>query len=443
MHDGGMLYSIVGNAPLQLSSVLELELYDKVEMDDGAVLKSSKASEKEYGALLQKQIGALHIGANAKRIDLNDKPYRKQAEAILPRLAEAATAFARAILTGAPVIVRFHNDGDGASGAIALYRAVACLQERFGISESAVAWRMNKRIAYSGEELDRDRMFFSPWKSIEKPVLLITDFGTSPESVQSLEAMQKIATVIVLDHHPPYPGFPRQAASLYLNSWDLGADSDFTAGLLSCLAAELLCKVDVEDLKDASLICDYSVYARDDATAKKNALILDFLTVSRSGSVKPAGMNAVLVDKERRDEAFVRASGMQEEALTESMKRIKSYKSRTGINVFVLDFGHISALNLEFPPLGRLSSVLQKRIESLNNQNTVTIVHSRYNISIRVSSDVSDRVKLLEAIARIKKSVDYELAGGGHVRAAGMSTDSTHMEEIIGRLLLELGVGSR
>ena len=46
MHDGGMLYSIVGNAPLQLSSVLELELYDKVEMDDGAVLKSSKASHR-------------------------------------------------------------------------------------------------------------------------------------------------------------------------------------------------------------------------------------------------------------------------------------------------------------------------------------------------------------------------------------------------------------
>ena len=441
-HDGDVLYSIIGDTPSQLRSVLELGLYDKITIDKDTAIKSSKADDQEYAALLQKQISAMHIDANAKHIDLKDKPYRAQAEAILPRLAEAATALAKAIVTGAPIVVRFHNDGDGASGAIALYRAVACLQARFGI-EASVAWRMNKRIAYGAEESGRDAMFFSPFKSIEKPVLLLTDFGTSPESVQALEAMHKTATVIVLDHHPPYQGFPRQAASIYLNSWDLGADSDFTAGLLSSLLAELLCKIDVEDLIDASLICDYSIYARDDDAARKTALILDFLTVSRTVSVKPAGMNAVLIDEDKRDDAYVRASSMQEEALAESMRKIKSYKSRTGVNVFVLDFGHIAALNLEFPPLGRLSSILQKRMESLNDQNAVTIVHSLRNISIRVSSSASDKVRLLDAIARIKKSVDYEVSGGGHVKAAGMSMDSSHMGEIIEMLLLELGVGRR
>jgi RecJ-like exonuclease len=440
---GGMQYSIIGDAPLQLCSVLELDLYDKVEIDNGVVLRRSKAGEQEYEALLQKQIGDMHIGANAKRIELKGRPYRAQAKALLPRLAEAAAVLARAIMTGAPVIVRFHNDGDGASGAIALYRAVACLQARFGIGEDAIAWRMNKRIAYSTEELYRDRMFFNSWKSVEKPVLLVTDFGTSPESVQALEAMQEIATVIVLDHHPPYQGFPRHVVSIYLNSWDFGAGSDFTAGLISCMLSELLCKTDVEDLKEASLVCDYSVYAKGDAVAKKDALILDFMTVSRSDSVKPAGMNAVLTDKEKRDEVFMRASNMQEEALTEGVKNIKSYRSGAGINVFVLDFGHIAALNLEFPPLGRLSSILQKHMESLNNLNTVTIVHSLSNISIRVSSDAADKVKILEVIARMKKSVDYELSGGGHVRAAGISVNSTHMSEIVNMLLLELGVERR
>ena len=438
-----MLYSVTGNVPLQLSSVLELELYDKVETEDGTVLKHSKASEKEYGALLQKQVRGLRIGANAKHIDMKDKPYRKQAEGILPVLSEAASALARAIVTGAPVIVRFHNEGDGASGAVALYRAAECLQSMFEIREPAFSWRMNRRIAYGTEEFDRDRMFFSQYRSIEKPVLLITDLGTSPESVQALEAMQKTATVIVVDHHPPYPGFPRNAASIYVNGWDHGADSDFTAGLLSCLLAELLCKVDVEDLKEASLVCDYSTYAKADAASKKDALILDFLTVSRLDSVKPAGINAVLTDKERRDEVFMRASGMQEEALAEGVRSVNRYRTRTGINVFVLDFGRIAALNLEFPPLGRMAAVLQKRLESLNSLNTVTIVYSRSNISLRVSGDIADKVRMLDVISRVKKSVDYEISGGGHIRASGMRVDSSRMQDTIDLLLAELGVEKR
>lgn len=444
MHDGAMLYSIMDSVSAQLSSALELELYDRVETgNDGTVLKQGKASAQEYEELLQKRIRAVRISANAKRIRLAGKPYRAHVKALLPKLSEAATAVARAMVSGAPMIVRFHNDGDGASGATALYRAAVGLQAKFGMSEAAIAWRMNKRIAYSTEELYVDRMFFNPCKSIEKPLLLVTDFGTSPESVQSLEAMKEIATVIVLDHHPPYKDFPRHAASIYINSWDFGADSDFTAGLLSSLLSELLCSVDVEDLKDASLICDYSIYARDDAEARKNALILDFMTASRAGNVKPASIDAVLMDKERREEVFTRANNMQEEALTEAMKRIKSYRSRAGINVFVLGFGHIAALNLEFPPLGRLTSILQKRMEALNNQNTVTVVHSLSNISIRVSGDIADKVKLLEVIRRMKSSVDYPMSGGGHMKASGISVESIHMSETIDALLRELGVEGR
>jgi RecJ-like exonuclease len=283
-------------------------------------------------------------------------------------------------------------------------------------------------------------MFFESWKSIEKPVLFVTDLGTSPESVQSLTAMQETATVIVIDHHPPYQGFPRSEASMYLNSWDLGADSDFTAGLLSCLLSEVLCKTDVEDLKDASLVCDYSVYARDDETARKNGLVLDFMTFGKPDSVSPAGMDAVLTNSEKRDELFARASRMQEEAIEEGIRRLKKYRSRDGVNVFVLDFGHIARLRLEFPPLGRFCSTLQRRLEDANDSNAVTVVYSLSNISIRVGGDVAGKVGLLEAIARIKSAVDYAVSGGGHMKAAGISVESSRMKETVDVLLSELGV---
>ncbi len=441
VQEGGALYSILGDELLQLNSILDLELYDNVVMKDGATASHGKASEQEYNALVDKHVNALHIDDNAKGIDLKDASYGAQAKAILPRLAEAAKVLARAIVTGAPIVVRFHNDGDGASGAIALYRAFACLQAKLGIGDAAIAWRMNRRIAYGAEELARDSMFFSSWKSVERPVLFVTDLGTSPESVHAFEEMNKIATVIILDHHPPYADFPRNVASIYLNSWDFGADSDFTAGLLSCLLSELLCRIDVEDLKEASFVCDYSVYARNDDNAKKNGLVLDFMTASKTTNAKPSSMNAVLMDKEKLNEVFMRARSMQEEAMTEALDKIKSYKSRTGINVHVLDYGHIAMLSLDFPPLGRLTSILQRQMEGRNNLNTITIVYALSNISIRVSKDVADKVKLLEVIARIKKSADYEISGGGHIKAAGMSTNSSHMKEMVGSLLLELGVG--
>jgi len=440
---GGTLYSVLGGAQAQVSSILGMELYDRIGIKEGTAIGTGRASEQEYKAMLQKSVRSLRINANAKSVEFGGKPYGAKAKAMLPRLAEAAEALARALVTGAPVVVRYHNDGDGASGAVALYRAVSGLQAKIGVIESAVSWRMNKRIAYGVDELYRDRMFFDMWKSVEKPVLYVTDFGTSPESVDSLRKMKETATVIVIDHHPPYAGFPRDAASTYLNSWDLGADSDFTAGLLSSLVSELLFKTDVEDLKDASLICDYSTYARDDENARRNALVLDFMTYSRTESASPASMNAVLTDKEKRDGTFMRANGMQEEALAEAMKRIKSYKSSAGVNVFTLDFGHIAALDLEFPPLGRLSSILQKRVEALNGMNAVTVVYALANISVRVSGKVADKVRLLDAIARLKSSVDYPVSGGGHMKAAGVSVDSSHMDEIVGRLLFELGVAAR
>ncbi len=439
----GVVYGLVGSTPAQSASISELALYDKVEAEGGMLIKTGTASAKEYRETLEKSIKALGLGANAKKLELAGRPYRAQAKLLIPRLIGAAAELAKALVSSAPMVVRFHSDGDGISGATALYRAISRMQEKLGAVEPAITWNMNKRIAYGEDELNEDRMFFGAWKSAERPVLLITDFGTSPDSVRALEALREAAVIIMLDHHPPYEGFPRSAASHYINSWDLGADSDFTAGLLSCLLAEILCDVDVEDLKAASLLSDYSTYAdKGSAAVSKTALILDFLAASGS-QVKPAGIDAVLGDRERRDETAMRAKSMQDEALAMGLKTMRSYRSRSGINVYVLDFGHIAKLGLDFPPPGRLGSILQRELESRNGANTVTIIYSKSRISVRISGGVVDSVRILDVIARIKKSADFEFSGGGHTKAAGIGAESSHIKDIVDTLLLELGVEKR
>jgi RecJ-like exonuclease len=445
------VYTIISDRIAQIKSSLVLDLYDRVSFDRSDVeLKEVRiegsAKKADYEDIIDACIGRIGIEKNAAAIDTKSVPYGKAIGKAMPELVGAARVLARCFLSGSPIIARFHNDGDGFSGATALYRALNDLQGRMFENERNVIWHMNRSIAYTLESAYEDDMLFGVYRSIEKPLMLITDFGTSPESMDAIGRMSGMCELVWLDHHLPYEGFPIENFAHYINAWSFGGDSNTTAGLIACVLAQVMSRVDIELLKQASLISDYSEYADlGNREAYKLALVMDFLTSGKSRydsqGATPKQLETITSDKQRFEEVFGFATKLLDDALAVGLKNIKSYRSGA-INVHVLDFGHVAKLGYSYPLPGRYSSKLQEHMEALNNGNTITVTHYGSYISIRESRDVSGKVKLLDIINRMKETGEAA-AGGGHSEAASIRIGGKNMEEVVRSLLTELGVRTR
>ncbi|MDE1871173.1 MAG: hypothetical protein KGI06_02950 [Candidatus Micrarchaeota archaeon] len=439
------IYNIIGQKALQTKSGIQLGLYDSVDMRDGKPASVRKLSDKAmYGQMLSESMQAVDIEANSSRIIAGGKKYWSVSGTIIERLKDAAHLLVKGFVAGAPIVVRFHNDGDGATGAIALHRALSELQERLFDGERSVSWSMNRSIAYTLESFYSDRMVFESYESAERPIVVITDFGTSPESLDAIRASQGVCDIIWLDHHMPYDGFPREMVTHYINSCDLGADSNFTAGLLSCIFAQVLAGVDVEDLKDAALVSDYSAYADfGNKDALRISIILDYITSRGSeADSKPRRMDAIIKDSGESERVFRHASELMDEAISYGIKNASTYINSDAVRICVLDFTPIARSRADYPLPGRYSSKLQSRLESINNGRTVTIVHYGNYVSIRVSSDIGEKVDILGIIERLKDMSHGLATGGGHRQAASIRTDREHIDETIRMLLAELGIGA-
>lgn len=445
-NSSGCTYTVVAAKVLQVQNGMQPELYDNVTVEKNIITIKGKAGKDAYNDLLAGYVQAADIEKNAKKMEsgLKGKEYERTALRMMPELKRAANLLLKGLVSGAPIVVRFHNDGDGAAGGIAIYRALADLQKKFFAKERAISWEMNRSIAYTLESFYADKMLFESYESIERPILVITDFGTSTESVEALRASQGLCETIWLDHHMPYEGFPRELAKHYINVCDFDGSSSFTAGLLACIFAQVLSDVDLEDVKEAALVSDYSIYANyKDEDAAKNSIILDYLTSSSNEMHhKPRQLDIILKDREKSESAFRRASGLLKEAIDTGIKNIRNYRNSEGINICLLDFGHIAKLRLDYPLPGRYSSRLQEKIERENNGKTITIVHYGSYISMRTSGDIHESINILEIIEKLKAATNGMVSGGGHPQAASIRTDKEHIKEVIRLLLSELGVQS-
>ncbi len=448
------LYTIISDKAINARSPLMLELGDVVTVNDinddmiGHVEQNGKASAEDYERTIAKAVDGLRIIDNIEEMKSAeiDKPYGKSFGMMSEPLHEAATLFARAYLSGAPIVVRFHHDGDGSSGAVSLYRALEKLKDGICIGHRGISWIMHRSVEYDAEAFYSDSLEFQNYQSLEKPMILIIDFGTAPGSEASIREAAKGYRLMMLDHHPMYDGFPKGQVTKYINPWEYGSDTNFTAGLLACLFAESICRVDTSDMRAASMISDFSSFAdREDKRGMRDAVILDYLTNvagrqdSSIGRLTPSYIEGVLKDKSRADEVFYTASNTMNEMLDLGVKSVHPYKCRNGITAFVLEFGIMPRNSSGYPLPGRYSSRLQERLESINGRSTITILYYGSYVTMRISKEISKEVGILKIIDRLVKESGYAGSGGGHNEAASVKVSNSGPKEIVDLVLKELG----
>src|SRR5271157_2777784 len=179
------------------------------------------------------------------------------------RLAAAAETLVRKLVLAAPIVIRFHNDTDGVSGAYCLSKAILEASKALGEGYAPnIHWRMHGAVAYSREDATTDTLVTNGYECVERPLLVVLDFGTAKESNEGILLARDRFDIIWLDHHPMVEGFLGRDLEHYINPWLFGGDSNYTAGFLACSFARTFSGFESTDMENASFIGDYSKYAR-------------------------------------------------------------------------------------------------------------------------------------------------------------------------------------
>ncbi|MGC8669915.1 MAG: DHH family phosphoesterase [Candidatus Micrarchaeia archaeon] len=422
-----------------------LNLGDIVESEDfgSKPIRIVNSMQKPfYEELIQERIKEIYNDANIKNVKTNYESSKLNSVIkMLPLLDKIAQTLLRAIITNTPIVVRFHNDGDGASGALALYKAIKSIEPKVGIPAS-VSWRMSRGIAYLMDDFNGDEVFFNGFKSIEKPIILIIDFGTNPESEKGLIAAKKYNTIII-DHHILYDGFDSIKPELYINPWNFGSNSNFTAGALAAILAELVSNLDLNIFEKASFISDFSSFASFEAGSKheKIAVVLDYLTSARKGSGKqiaPPYIDSIISNDDLLQNTYLHAKNLMADSIDAGLRSVKTYQSSLA-TIHVLNFEDIKNNN-DYPLPGRFSSALQQKFEELDNQKSITIVYYGNFISVRISKSISERADILSKINNLKIETNGLVTGGGHKEAVSIKAGEENIRKILKRLLFLFGV---
>ncbi|MGI0141482.1 MAG: hypothetical protein ACREBF_02410 [Candidatus Micrarchaeales archaeon] len=363
------------------------------------------------------------------------------------RLEEAVSLFLEKILLGAPIIVRFHNDADGATGAYGLYLSlVHILSKVSSYGYPKVFWKMQRGVAYTNSDAREDILTVGNYDSIVKPLLLITDFGTTEESLLGAQTAKEKFDIIWLDHHPPIEELTR-LIEYYINPWQFGGDSNYTAGFLTCEFGRRFADIDLSIVQSASLVGDYSGYAKEEEKGRNLALLLDMLTsdkkiavASGGNDITPSEIDQILNDEKRKNDLIKYAGTRIEEAIDSGIEGLRQYKAPDS-NVYLLDFENVRKdSNTKYPLPGRYASKLLERIEKMSDKPPILLLHFGHFISIRVSAPLVEKTNILGIVNEMKSGYPAIEAAGGHNSAASIKLRSdTNKKEMINVLLRAFG----
>jgi len=409
-----------------------LQLGDAVDLSNNYTSAPNKQLSKELAEKLELQVESR---INKEAYDNVANETRHITEKMWSRLAEAAKVLLTKLAYSAPILIRYHNDIDGASGAYALYKAISSID-----SNANIIWQMHKSIAYSEQDAETDTLLTNAYTCITKPLLLITDFGTSEESEKGIEAIREKMDIIWLDHHPVFDSFKWKSLKHYINPWLFGGDSNYTAGLLTCTFVHAFSNVDTRNIERASLIGDYSKYMKPDSASKELATVLDIATSdthlagSHNENLTPEAIDNVLQNEAKKREIIIYASNRMSDLLDNAISSIKQYSSGK-LSIYVADFEKIRNGNEERYPLpGRFASKLMDKIEEENNGECVcvTILHFGPFISLRASKKGGEEINLLKVIEKIKEKYGSAIeSAGGHTSAASIKLANKEIKQSI------------
>jgi RecJ-like exonuclease len=334
-------------------------------------------------------------------------------DSLVKSLAPVIENAARKILSAKAlerfVLLRFHGDADGISGAIALTKM--CKMQ---------AIQQNSAIYSVGEAMRDLQTLHHEFM----PILILLDFGSNSESEEGLKLLKAAGIeIIVIDHHPPGKGVGG-IANVFLSPWAISKNwndedvSKYPAGYLAIEVARVGGISGIDDFAKTSCAGDKSRILPIDEKDKEKALVLDYMA-SYSGFGNNLEFYAGVMGKHELFHSMLLQAKEKIEQIFETVKRSLKEKEVNGVKIAVIDLEKISKKH-EFPSKGKIATRI---FESINSEKPLVVLgYSEKSVIFRINEPAVERgISADKIIAELKVTMaDFVESGGGHAKAAAV-----------------------
>ncbi|MFT4326582.1 MAG: DHH family phosphoesterase, partial [Candidatus Woesearchaeota archaeon] len=163
-------------------------------------------------------------------------------EKLKPYFYDIAFKIRKAVLSGQPILIRHHNDTDGISAGLALEESCKMLMESVGIDANKSLYRaVCKAPFYETPDMLKDLSLSKRLQGFGqlKPLIIVTDNGSTPEDVNAMKSMHALGhDIIVIDHHNPVVLENKKTAVCpyliaHMNPYIEGLDGKTCCGMLN------------------------------------------------------------------------------------------------------------------------------------------------------------------------------------------------------------------
>ena len=337
---------------------------------------------------------------------------------ILNKLKEFVPAVLDAAQSNS-LLVRYHGDADGISGALAIKKALSQYYKTIYVQNNSPFYELPSALS--------DILWFP---RSECPTVLIIDFGSNKESEEALNLLKANGFKILhIDHHP-YT-FDAKLSDMYVNPWLVGGESMHTAGMIAGELAKLLGYPNATNLQKISLSGDKSIFLKEEwkADADKASLVLDYLAATAEGKTRCIDVyEKALLNKEMFNLIYAQANAEIEEVLFK-IKDLAPKESNRGFKYVIVNLRPMIT-NKKFPGRGAAAGIIFDKFKDASP--LVVVGHFDGVFSVR-ANDAATKVGFSanEEIQKIKESLgDVVLSGGGHKCASSLRT-TRESEQIV------------
>ena len=307
--------------------------------------------------------------------------------------------------SGRFVLLRFHHDADGISGAFAI-------SEVLRLSP----YQQNSAV-YSARDAVRD---LSNIAHEERPVVILLDFGMNAESAEGLRLLKAAgAEVILIDHHPASKE-TTALADFFLTPWEFPEGENPSRYVAGYLASEVgrACGADTEGYARIACAGDKSSLLGHEEEAVRKALVLDYLAANSGFGNNLRFYKNVLAKRELFESMYGQADEKIGEAADKAMKGMKERKAG-GVAVFIIELEK-AVRKGEFPNRSKVTTRVFERLG--RDEPMVVLGAGGRTIIIRMNDAATAKGVGADAIAKKLAATmrDFVESGGGHGKAGAV-----------------------
>jgi len=347
---------------------------------------------------------------------VNDEVTQK----LTPKIKALAEKLKEVKRMGRFVLLRFHHDADGISGAFAL-------SDILRLS----AYQQNSAV-YSIKDAVRD---LSNLSHEEKPLVILLDFGMNEQSEEGLTLLKAAGVeLVIIDHHPPFEKSMR-IADFFLTPWEFSNEENTSMYVAGYLASEVAraCGIDAEEYAKTACAGDKSDLLDHHEIAVKRALVLDFLAANSSFGNNLRFYRNVLAKEELFSSMYSQANEKIDEAADAVMRDLREVKAGE-TDVYVVKLERVVRKG-EFPNASKISTRVFDRLK----RETPLMILGICGRSVIMRLNDAAVAKGLAANSIAAKLMgtmkDFVHSGGGHKKAGAIRVEEGYSNAVVDEII--------